>query len=317
MKAVNARQPKNGSGLKPDMESIRMLKYFVTAARLQNVTAAARDLNVSQSAVSTAISKLEEEFGVSLFERQGIRGINLTAEGGLFRDRAELLLIQAEDFTTYAKGLRKNRRAEVRVGCYRTLAARFMPELLSRLNRSDRPLSVHLTEGSQFKVISDLLEGRTSLAIGYDFDVSDTLIETTLLTEFRPHVLVSGNHPLADSGEIDLREIARDPFILLDEPYSHQYYLGLFRIAGIKPNIGFKSESHDLIRGMVARSHGFTFHNSLPQTSVLYDGSKICVLKIRDELPPLRVNLFTLRTSSQKDEVKVLTNYITTNFGML
>ncbi|MGE6742954.1 LysR family transcriptional regulator [Allorhizobium pseudoryzae] len=299
------------------MESIRALKYFVTAARLQNVTAAARDLNVSQSAVSSAISKLEEEFGITLFERQGIRGINLTAEGGLFRDRAELLLIQAEDFATFAQNLKRTRRPEIHAGCYRTLAARFMPELLSRLSRSERPISIQLSEGSQFKIISDLLEGRTSIAIGYDFDVSDTLIETTILTESKPHVLVAEDHALAGRSGIYLREIAEEPFLLLDEPYSHQYYLGLFKISGIKPNIGFKSESHDLVRGMVARSHGFTFHNSLPQTSVLYDGSRIRVLRLLDELPPLRVNLFSLRTSSSRPEVRQLVEFIKANFRQL
>lgn len=296
------------------MESIRALRYFVAAARLQNVTAAAKALNVSQSAVSTAIAKLEQEFRLTLFERQGVKGITLTAEGGLFRDRAELLLIQTEDFVSFAQNLGKSMKSEVQIGCYRTLSARFMPELVSRLRRSDLPISVRVTEGSQFRIMSDLLEGRTDLAIGYDFDVSDTLVQTTPMAEYRPYAMVAADHPLADKGPIRFRDIASEPFILLDEPYSHQYYLGLFRIMGCKPNICFKSTSHDLIRGMVARGHGYTFHNSIPQTSILYDGSRISVLEILDDLPPVRVNLFRLRTSLTRRDVADLEKFIASSF---
>lgn len=299
------------------MESIRALRYFVAAARALNVSAAARMLNVSQSAVSTAIAKLEEEFRLTLFERQGVKGITLTPEGALFRDRAELLLIQTEDFSNFAENMGRSRKSEVHVGCYRTLSARYMPELVSRLSQSDLPISLRLTEGSQFRIMSDLLEGRTDLAVGYDFDVSDTLVTTTPLGEYRPYALVSHKHPLASKGRIRLRDIAAEPFILLDEPYSHQYYLGLFRIAGLKPNICFKSRSHDLIRGMVARGHGFTFHNSVPQTSILYDGSQISILAIEDELPPVRVNLFQLRTKDSNRDVRDLGGFIKRHFASL
>lgn len=296
------------------MESLRALRYFVSAARLQNVTAAARALNVSQSAVSSAIAKLEQEFGLTLFDRQGVKGIILTAEGALFRDRAELLLIQAGDFISFSQDLRKSLKSEVQIGCYRTLSARFMPELVSRLSRSDLSISARVTEGSQFRIMSDLLEGRTDLAIGYDFDVSDTLVQTTLLAEYRPYALVAAEHPLSGNGPIRFKDIASEPFLLLDEPYSHQYYLGLFKITGYKPNICFTSTSHDLIRGMVARGHGYTFHNSIPQTSILYDGSRISVLELLDDLPSVRVNLFQLRTTQTRRDVGDLANFIASNF---
>jgi len=72
---------------------IDQLQYFVETARRQHIGQAARFLNISPSAISHSIAALEEEFGRSLFERQG-RQIKLTHHGKLLLDRAEFLLTE-------------------------------------------------------------------------------------------------------------------------------------------------------------------------------------------------------------------------------
>ena len=70
---------------------IRILKYFLTVAREQNITRAAEALHITQPTLSRQISALEEELGTRLFERSN-KKITLTQEGILLKRRALELL---------------------------------------------------------------------------------------------------------------------------------------------------------------------------------------------------------------------------------
>lgn len=67
---------------------IRVLQYFLAAAREENITKAAETLHMTQPPLSRQLHDLEEELGVKLFERTN-RKIILTSEGALLRKRAE------------------------------------------------------------------------------------------------------------------------------------------------------------------------------------------------------------------------------------
>ena len=67
---------------------IRVMEYYLAVVREGNISAAAQALHVSQPALSRQMRDLEEELGVTLFER-GSRRIHLTEEGMILRRRAE------------------------------------------------------------------------------------------------------------------------------------------------------------------------------------------------------------------------------------
>ena len=70
---------------------IRVLRYFLTVVREENITKAAEVLHITQPTLSRQLAQLEEETGVKLFNR-GTRKITLTDEGILLRRRAEEIL---------------------------------------------------------------------------------------------------------------------------------------------------------------------------------------------------------------------------------
>lgn len=70
---------------------IRVLRYFLTVAREENITRAAELLHLTQPTLSRQIAQMEDEMGVRLFDR-GTRKITLTSEGLLLRRRAEEIL---------------------------------------------------------------------------------------------------------------------------------------------------------------------------------------------------------------------------------
>ena len=71
--------------------NIRQLKYFLTIAEEEQITSAAKKLNISQPPLSQQLKLLEDEFGVKLLER-GSRKIHLTDAGRLLRNKAEQIL---------------------------------------------------------------------------------------------------------------------------------------------------------------------------------------------------------------------------------
>ena len=74
---------------------IRVLEYFLMAAREENITKAAQLLHVTQPTLSRQLMQLEDELGVKLFERTN-HSVLLTDEGFLFRRRAQDIVAMAE-----------------------------------------------------------------------------------------------------------------------------------------------------------------------------------------------------------------------------
>ena len=74
---------------------IRILRYFLTVVREENITKAAEVLHITQPTLSRQIAQMEEEMGVRLFDR-GTRKISLTNEGMLLRRRAEEIVLLSE-----------------------------------------------------------------------------------------------------------------------------------------------------------------------------------------------------------------------------
>lgn len=138
--------------------NLHHLRLFRAVARDGTLTGAARQLNLSQSALSTQLRALEASLGHDLFERRG-RGLVLTEAGRIALDHAEAIFRTADDL---AATLRKSGRARraLRVGALATLSRNFQMQFLRPLiGRAD--VEVVLRSGSQ----DELLRGLEGLAL--------------------------------------------------------------------------------------------------------------------------------------------------------
>ena len=294
--------------------TLRMLSYVEAAARLGNVTEAAKEKNVSQSSVSLAIAELEAFVGAPLFIRHHAKGVNLTPAGLGLISQARQLLNHARDFEKQALSLSDDVRGEVSVGCFVTLAARFMPKLLAGFARKHPGIHVRLEEGSQDEIIDMIMSGRVELGLSYHSALRQE-VSAEFLGELPPHVLLAPNHVLAARKNISLKELAEEPFILLDLPFSRDYFLNLFRRLGVEPQIIFRSRSPELIRGLVANGHGFTIHNAVCPQMTANDGSPISVIPIAEELPGARVTCMQLEQTGLRPAVDAFRRYLISAFS--
>ena len=112
--------------------NLHHLRYFWTIAKRGTLTQAAEELNVSQSALSTQLKKLEDSLGHSLFERRG-RGLHLTEAGRIALDHAETIFRSGEELVRTLGGRAGPDRRPLRVGAITTLSRNFQLDFLRPL----------------------------------------------------------------------------------------------------------------------------------------------------------------------------------------
>ncbi len=125
-----------------DLPSLNALRSFEAAARLESVSRAADELNVTHGAVSRQLRSLEDELGVALFEKAG-RGLKLTGSGRLLRDSCEQAF---GDLRNACIAVRQAQaQAPFLLACPGSLLARWFIPRLDRLNRELPELNLHLS----------------------------------------------------------------------------------------------------------------------------------------------------------------------------
>jgi DNA-binding transcriptional LysR family regulator len=279
---------------KPDV-TLAQLRYFIEAAGTLSMTAAADQLFVAQSAVSSAISQLEKQIGAQLFIRQRSKGLALTAAGQQFLGDARALLLNLDEALDTARGIDNQVRGTIRIGCFVTLAPFVLPAIVSRA-RADFPyIDIEVDEVDAEGAREALRSGRVELLVGYDFALGND-IRRTVLADVPPHVLIAADHELASGTHVNLRDLSKEPMILLDLPHSRDYFLRILASVGLEPNIRYRTVNYETVRAFVAHGHGFSILNQRPQHSLTYDGERVVTLPIADDVPSLPVVLASLRS---------------------
>lgn len=285
----------------------------MAVADASSVTGAARRMHVSQPSISEAVAALEAELGLALLLRHHARGVTLTPAGARVVAEARLLLRHAEDFLHASASLGQEAAGEVAMGCFLTLAPRYLPALLAGLGRDAPGLSVRVEEGDHDEMLAGLTSGRTEIALTYDFGMFGGL-EVTPVAQLAPVAVLPIRHRLARAPGVRLAELAEEPFLLLDLPHSRDYFVGMFRGLGLTPRIAFRSRSQELLRGLVGNGLGWTIQNVQPESPHAIDGSRITSLPLDPGLPPVRLVLAALPGPAGRPAVRAFARYIEAAF---
>ncbi|MFE7352257.1 LysR family transcriptional regulator [Streptomyces sp. NPDC057543] len=270
------------------------LRYFLAAAELGSMTAAAQRINVSQSAVSTAVTHLERELGVQLLIRRHAKGLSLTGAGERFLHELRGFLTHADELAESARSLGSDLVGELAVGCFQTLAPFYLPRLLREFGESHPAVRIEVHEDDTPALQESLRNGECELALLYDLDL-DADIECEVLAMAPPYALVPAGHRLADSGSARLADLAEEPMILLDLPVSRDYFQSVVAKAGGEPRVRHRTRSYETVRALVAAGHGWALLNQRPAHDRTYDGARVVDLPLADHLPALPLVLAKLR----------------------
>lgn len=139
------------------------LKIFKAVALTQSFSRAAKQLYISQPAVSKCIQGLEEKYGKAFFDRKS-NSIELTDEGRLFLEYAEKILQLYEEVDNEFAGhnLLSN---EIKIGASTTIANYVLPKLLGEIQKTHPEIKVDLTIGNTFDIQQAVLKKELNLGI--------------------------------------------------------------------------------------------------------------------------------------------------------
>ena len=189
---------------------LRHLRYLVAVAEAGSITVAARQLYITQPALSVALRELERELGVTLLQRHS-RGVDLTAAGQAFVDRARRALDVVEEAVLTAKRIGGPPVDQLSIGM---LPATFSeaPRALIAAFRDQYPeVRITYRELSYITHTRDLATGRVDVAFLWPPYAEPGLRFLELSQE--PRLLgVASHHPLADRDAVSLDDILDLPF---------------------------------------------------------------------------------------------------------
>lgn len=234
------------------------LRYFVELAHMRHFTHAAERLCITQPSLSHAISQLEAELGVPLFERAG-RSTALTRFGEQF------LACAQQTLTTLDEGVEELQRVArgeglIRLGLLRTLGVDFVPGLAARFLREnpDRDLRFTFHTG----VTQDLLEGLVEKRFDLLFcSQPPQALQLTAVPVSRQDVvlIVPLGHPLAEYHTVDLAATLPYPQVYFSKSSGMRDVVdGLFAQIGGTPNIAYETEEDQVIAGLVSQGFGIS-----------------------------------------------------------
>jgi DNA-binding transcriptional LysR family regulator len=232
------------------------LKYFQVVARLEHITKAAKELNVSQPSVSNSIQRLEKKLGIPLFERQG-RQIKLNIFGKTYLRRVEQAFLALEEG--------KRELADMAGLDHGVISlAVSLPNILPNLLKDFLIIHPHVRviqrqAGSTLEMRSELENADIDFCIS-TYPVTGPDIEWLTLVKEEMYLTVPKGHRFASRESIPLIEAADEPFISLSTRYNYREITdGFCRQAGFEPYIAFELEEVSAIQTLVEMGLGITF----------------------------------------------------------
>jgi DNA-binding transcriptional LysR family regulator len=144
--------------------TLEQLRIFIAVAEREHMTAAARALNVTQSAASAAIAALEERHAIKLFHRVG-RGIVLTEAGQAFLIEAKSVIARAAAAEIVLDDLSGLKRGTLRVVASQTIAAYWLPPILAEFRRLHPSIRIELAIGNTDQAAARVHNGEADLGI--------------------------------------------------------------------------------------------------------------------------------------------------------
>lgn len=195
--------------------NIRDLKYAVAVADLCHFGRAAEACFVGQPTLSAQIRKLEQELGVTLFERTK-RSVRVTPIGEEIVTQARTLLASADLITETAKASLDPLSGPLRLGMIPTIGPYLTPTLLPSLLHGLPKVQLGLSEDTTEILERQLLDGQIDAAITAT-DVADRRLSEIALFDEPFWIALPRDHNLATQDEVALKDIAAEDLLLLED----------------------------------------------------------------------------------------------------
>ena len=202
---------------------IRHLRCLIAVAEELHFGRAAKRLNLSQPPVSLAIKELEEELGVTLFERTS-RRISITRAGEQALRDARVVLVGMETLRRRAHDAASGLMGSLSIGFISLPAYSFLPDALRQFSEDNERVEIALWEGTTDQIIEDVEAGRIDLGLVLQPTSLPQTLESRLVQNDALILAMPEAHPLARPGSVALEEFAGERFLGFARHFGPQMF---------------------------------------------------------------------------------------------
>lgn len=240
------------------------LKYFVAAAETRSFTKAAEQFYISQTAITQQIRQLESSLGCVLFDRS-TRPVTLTPAGKMFLLEAKAILERMSQAARRVHDASVGLSGSLRVGYLRGYERSDLSVLMQRFHQRNSNVLITFYRCSTDVLAAGLLHHVYDIIFTWD---STNLkqqdgIDFLIVQKAKLVVALYAGHPFAQRRQLRREELRGENILYMspsdaDDSYGDAFFMQLYKSAGYKPNILFRSSDTESVLMMVAAEEGIS-----------------------------------------------------------
>ncbi|PPJ48248.1 LysR family transcriptional regulator [Rhizobium sp. KAs_5_22] len=294
--------------------SLRQIRYFVATAEAGQVSQAAVNLSISQSAVTTAIKDLEETVGAGLFERTP-HGMELTSAGRRFLSQAYEIL-QKVDEATQLNLVTDEVKGTLSIATTYTVIGYFLPFHIERMKRQFPGIDIQLFELNRESVEEGLLTNRYDIAVMLTSNILNPELTTEKLLSSQRRLWVPARHPLLAQHGVGLKEVAEEDYIMLTVDEASHSSLKYWSQTPYLPRISLRTSSVEAVRSLVANRQGVAILSDMVHRPWSLEGRRIETIALTEPIPSMDVGLAWRRNAEFTPAMEAVRSYFRRSFSI-
>jgi len=270
------------------MISIKQLTYALAVEKTLHFKKAAELCHISQSALSTALTELEKQLGLQIFERDN-KKVLITPIGKEVLNQAQNIMMQVEDLKHLADSQKAPLSFPITVGVIPTIAPFLIPAIFPVLNEQFPQAQINVVE-EQSQILVDLVrKGKIDTAIlALPYPCEGLLTLEFWQEDFYWVTLKDNEH--AQQKEISIDEINQNKLMLLKDGHClKDHILEICKLSEQTANHGFGATSLTTLIQMVQGNLGTTLIPAMAKKQLISDNKKLSVVHLDEPGPHRRI----------------------------
>lgn len=280
--------------------NIRDLRYFLAVAELEHFGKAAEQCHVSQPTLSGQIKKLEEELGVTLFERTN-RSVMVTQVGQEIAQSARRILREVDTIGEIAQSAHDPLAGKFRLGAFPTLSTYIFPQLVPKFKNALPNMRLILIEEKTAMLIEQLRNGDIDAAL-LALPVQEDFLHSQKLFDDEFFLAVPTGHALSKHKTIEQKTLNNQKLLLLEEGHClRDQALDVCQLHGIGEEQDFKATGLETLRQMVKAGTGITF---MPKIAIAEQETGMHYIPFKAPAPVRTIGLVWRKTTARKQAIE-------------
>lgn len=245
--------------------NIDQLKAFHKVASTGSFTRAAKELFLTQSAVSQQVQSLEYFLGNTLFDRVG-KKVYLTGEGKILLSYTNKMFDLYKEIETVCANLRGLQKGRITIGATAVLGTYFLPRIIGHYNKKYPGIEIDLRMGNSRKILNMTLEGEVDMGFtGRLLTVNK--LKSVLIHRDKMLMVSSSQSSLADKKSISVNELDKMPFIWREKGTQTRMLIEKWFYKNVSRNyplVSIELENVEAVKRLVSEGYGVTI---IPETA--------------------------------------------------